>query len=579
VHSSGSSTAREQDASDIAIGRLVGNRRAVPGHLFDAGDYSTTWQQSPVLFTSLTTHKLFRRSFLQQHGLRFSEGPVRLEDMIFVVDALLASSRVSVVGSEPCYVYERRDDGGNLTSTRADPVAHAQSARRIVDAIVDATEPGPQRTATLARTLRGELLGRVSGPGYLAQEEEFRVSMFREIRDVVVQAVDPSTDTALAPAARVLAALLRAGDRTRLEQWAAWQLTVTGHVTSACVRSDGTRLLIDVSLRLEREGAALVLRRKGDRLYLTGPSDGSLDDVLESDAGEVTSDVDAAGVGVALVSRDNREEWRVAAMVQPVTVEAGDGAVTASWDAVVEVDVATAASGRPLRPGVWDAVVRVSAFGWTAERRVVAPDFPSLSALTGADHLPVIAFAAAPGDALTLDVGQWARSLAAEIRPTTVRPLTGGRSGSTLRVELPLAVDGGPTSAELVLLRRGGHRTGPSGALRSSTASGEGRAQLEAAARQAGRGAVTALLRFGGPGSGPLQPLGITIVQPAAGWPSVGRRLTCASGLPTRGTSHIRQSFPVGAHTRCRGRANSLSSRPGADAVRRQVRPLRAQRK
>src|SRR4029453_1898670 len=153
-----------RDNSDIVVGRNVGNRRAVPTAIFDRGDFCTTWRKTPSVFTSLmATHKLFRRSFLQEHHLRFPEGPVRLEDQIMVTRAYLEAQRISIVGSRPCYVHERRDDMGNLTSRPIDPVDYFCSVRAVVENFLAATDPGPERAIALTRTLQSEIIGRVDG--------------------------------------------------------------------------------------------------------------------------------------------------------------------------------------------------------------------------------------------------------------------------------------------------------------------------------------------------------------------------------------------------------------------------------
>jgi hypothetical protein len=367
----------EQDRSDIVIGRLVGNRRDVPRHLFDAGDYCTTWRAKPGLFNSLATHKLFRRAFLEGRGLRFPEGRVRLEDQIFVVEAYLAAERISIVGSEPCYVYERRDDAANLTAALAEPAAHARSVQRIVDAIVAGTEPGQQRAATLARTLRGELLGRVSGRGYLAQDEEFREAMFREVRHIVTTSVDASTDRLLPAATRVVAELVRRGDRERLEDFARWQASVSAAVTAVDVSGHAGRFRVSADLRLEISGVPLRFRRDGGAnggdgcdggvtdgiLRLIGPDGVELDDVLGSPAGDATDDLQRAGTGLALVSRDTREEWRVAGRTS-LRLEPADGAhVTATWSTSMDVDMATVAAV--------DRCVPASGTSYSGSRRAV----------------------------------------------------------------------------------------------------------------------------------------------------------------------------------------------------------------
>ena len=165
--------------------------------------------------------------------------------------------------------------------------------------------------------------------------------------------------------------------------------------------------------------------------------------------------------------------------------------------------------------------VRLSVCGWTAERRLVTGDLAVQPALVGADHLPVVAFTAAPGGALCLDVGQWTRSLASELGPAPGRHVTGGRADRALHVELPLTVEAGPVPAEVVLLRNGGSRYGPQWRKALVHRSGDERALVEVPLGRLAPGEWAALWRFGGPGSGQLEPLGVTIRQPVVGRRSI----------------------------------------------------------
>src|SRR5690606_1077481 len=69
-----------ETGADIVIGRMAGHGRRVPKALFETPLTAADLRSDTSLLNSMTVHKLFRRGFLQEHGLRFEEGPVRLED-------------------------------------------------------------------------------------------------------------------------------------------------------------------------------------------------------------------------------------------------------------------------------------------------------------------------------------------------------------------------------------------------------------------------------------------------------------------------------------------------------------------
>ena len=81
----------------------------------------------------LSPQKLFRRSFLEEHGLRFPEGEVRLEDGIFVTRAYLLAGRVSLVGGYPYYRKRQRDDRTNISLKRMTAAGYVGSLRQIAE--------------------------------------------------------------------------------------------------------------------------------------------------------------------------------------------------------------------------------------------------------------------------------------------------------------------------------------------------------------------------------------------------------------------------------------------------------------
>lgn len=110
----------ERNGSDVVLGTIVGVGRSAPLRPFasdvERGDVLTTgavW--------SLSSQKLFRRSHVMRHGLRFQEGVALGDDQEFVLGAYLTAGVISVVASYPCYYLELREGGGNATRTHADP--------------------------------------------------------------------------------------------------------------------------------------------------------------------------------------------------------------------------------------------------------------------------------------------------------------------------------------------------------------------------------------------------------------------------------------------------------------------------
>jgi poly(ribitol-phosphate) beta-N-acetylglucosaminyltransferase len=74
------------NASDVIVGKMAGQGRGVPRELFRTNRPRATVDNA-ALIDSLTPHKMFRRQFLTETGLRFPEGRRRLEDHVFVTEA------------------------------------------------------------------------------------------------------------------------------------------------------------------------------------------------------------------------------------------------------------------------------------------------------------------------------------------------------------------------------------------------------------------------------------------------------------------------------------------------------------
>src|SRR3954447_21364658 len=94
------------DDADVVIGKVVGHGKGVPRDVFRRNRHGLTAAEVP--FSLLAPHKLFRRAFLEEQGLRFPEERRRLEDHAFVVPAFFAARRISILADYPCYHWDRR---------------------------------------------------------------------------------------------------------------------------------------------------------------------------------------------------------------------------------------------------------------------------------------------------------------------------------------------------------------------------------------------------------------------------------------------------------------------------------------
>ena len=151
----------DENGADVLVPKMVGHNRGVPVELFRSNWPSAMLWTVPLM-SSLTPHKLFRREFLNAEGLRFPEGPRRLEDHVFVVDAYFRASTISVLSDYPSYHHIRREDDANAAYGQQDPVPYYRYLREVIDVIDSHTQPGPERDPILDRPFNGEILGRLT---------------------------------------------------------------------------------------------------------------------------------------------------------------------------------------------------------------------------------------------------------------------------------------------------------------------------------------------------------------------------------------------------------------------------------
>jgi glycosyltransferase involved in cell wall biosynthesis len=212
----------EHDA-DIVIGKMAGYGRSVPRELFRCNRFDATLDNAPLI-DSLTSHKLFRRAFLNEHEIRFPEGRRRLEDHAMVVRALLLSKRTCVLSDYVCYHHLRRKDEKNLTAGHFDPVGYFTNLREVLD-IVDAhVEPGPLRDKLYRRWLRNEITSRLRGKRLLRAPEDWIASVARESGKLIRERFAPGVAAGLPPLQRAITALIeqdRLDDLRRLAEWEA----------------------------------------------------------------------------------------------------------------------------------------------------------------------------------------------------------------------------------------------------------------------------------------------------------------------------------------------------------------------
>ncbi len=358
-----------RNGSDIVIGKMAGHGRTVPRDLFLRSRERATLKDTALL-DSLTPHKLFRRAFVEQHGLRFPEGRRRLEDHVFVVKAYFLADVISVYADYVCYYHYRREDASNAGLRPLEPAGYFGNLREVLAIVEEHTEPGAFRNRLLERFARAEMLGRLRGRGFLEQPEEYRASLFAEIRGVLADHVPPAVDENLAPTYRTQLALVRADRRDLLEAYDRTELPI--RATARLVewaRTPNRTIRVAVDAGLEHDDGPFTVERSSDGLLLPVPAEVAA--ALPDGVRRLPEPLKGTA-RLVVRRREDSADLVVPSSSELRTVDRPDGTVGVELALTAELDPATVASGDPMWPGMWHLVVRVELFGHHRETRVAA---------------------------------------------------------------------------------------------------------------------------------------------------------------------------------------------------------------
>jgi len=364
-----------RNRSDIVIGKMAGHSRAVPRRLFEEDRDRATLADTPLI-DSLTPHKMFRRAFLVDHGIRFPEGRRRLEDHVFVVTSYFAAEVISVLADYVCYYHLARDDRSNASADVLDPPYYYGFVREVLRIVEANTRPGPERNRILQRFARVELLDRLRGPRFLGplflvRPRGYREALFAEVAAVARDHIDPGVDEILPTNYRVSMALVRAG---RLDLLIAFASAEAKIGASAILRSSAlvapATLEASLDAGLEFGSTGIGVERIGDTPAIRLPEriSGAVPQAARVAPGALS------GTPLLLVRRrGDSAELPVPASVATDLADRPDGTLSARFSLGARVDLAAAAAGSPVGPGRWDLVVRVPFLGLAKEAVPMTP--------------------------------------------------------------------------------------------------------------------------------------------------------------------------------------------------------------
>ncbi len=349
------------NGSDIVYGKVVRIGRATT-HWPVWHDDIPVADPAGVAVASRTVHKLYRREFLREHGIRFREGRIRMEDYDFTAQALPRAKVISILASVPCYWWVHRNDGTNTSSTRSDPNVYWAHFAHSLQTWTATAGPGPVLDAAVLSTL-DQAYFRIAPDRYLPRTDANRAKIFAAVHPVFRTYLRPELDHRMSVLRRLRSQALRAGDRPRFEALQRHRDELVFELsTDAIARSDRRlRLVVSAVCRSAESAGPLALEQRGPRTLLPLPRELPADDddraLLDSDLGRLE---------VTIRHRESGVEWPIhtQSSVRPTGLQVRTEA---------DVDLVRDTFGALLAPGIWDLFGRIEFLGEAAVRRVPPP--------------------------------------------------------------------------------------------------------------------------------------------------------------------------------------------------------------
>jgi glycosyltransferase involved in cell wall biosynthesis len=361
----------DADEADVLTGKVVGQGKSVARAIFRRSRSHVTLDWGPLV-TLLSPHKLYRRSFLNAHQIRFPEGHYRLEDHNFVMRCYFAARSISVLADYPCYHWVLRDLEVNASTQRFDVPDYFGRVGEILDIVEANTEPGEARDKLTTAWYTSKLLARAGGLAYLERPDDYRVELYDEIRAMADARFGPRFDGRLPFNLRLRAELLRADRFDDLLTVARREAALEPKVTNLAIAQhaktpDALRITMRVRLTGPGDGGGgpLAFAPDGETLRWVAPDGLELTDEQR----DATDPLHAGATAHVIVRHpDDAVEYLLPARTTTklVAVPDTDGHVRVQAAVRATLDPATAAGGGPLPPGDWDLDVRLVVAGFHA---------------------------------------------------------------------------------------------------------------------------------------------------------------------------------------------------------------------
>jgi poly(ribitol-phosphate) beta-N-acetylglucosaminyltransferase len=174
-------TTADELTADIVLGRLVGaGGRYVNQAIYADGNRDDVDLVNSPLAWALSNTKLFRRSVLEEHGIRYLEALRSGSDQPFTLRAIAAARRIAVRADYKFYYAVRRTDSSNITY-RTSLDHFVRDTAIIMDTAAEVVTDPAAREKVLRRHFTWEL-AKLLGERFLVADHDERKRVQEGIR-------------------------------------------------------------------------------------------------------------------------------------------------------------------------------------------------------------------------------------------------------------------------------------------------------------------------------------------------------------------------------------------------------------
>jgi glycosyltransferase involved in cell wall biosynthesis len=359
--------------SDIVLGKM-GGAMAKPITIFRESVESATLAEIKAI-DSLTGHKMFRRAYLDEHGIRFPEGYWRMEDLLFVTRAYVHNPRLSVVADKVCYWWHAREDGGNNSQATYDLAGNYARWRVIIDTVRDANQLGPQQEAFLHRLYGPSVLNRLNERAVADDPNGEWLAALPHVGALAREGFPPEVRDSLPAVRRLRGLLVEREDAHRLHTLSTRIVGLAPVISRRRARIDADGVFrVDVRFTLalpDGDGSRALTVVDGPDGWLLDPElTAGLEDLDPFLVGDPLLHAQGA---LYLEDAERQVWWYPAAQLVPALEPIADGRYQVVLSGELSVDPATAAAGAPLPPGSYTVWFIGQILGVGRRRRLVMP--------------------------------------------------------------------------------------------------------------------------------------------------------------------------------------------------------------